>query len=106
MPLQLKKDLILHSNRGSQYTSKAFVKYCQSIGVCQSMSKSGRLYDNAVRERYYNSLKCEWVNQHNYDTDEELNRSISEYAYLVYNHKRLHSYNQGCTPFEQRYLIN
>lgn len=39
----IKEGLILHSNQGSQYMSKAFVKFCESLHVTKSMSKSGYL---------------------------------------------------------------
>ena len=54
---KIKEKLILHSDQGSQYTSKDFVKFCESVGVTQSMSKAGYPYDNAPMERYYNTLK-------------------------------------------------
>ena len=52
-----KEGLILHSDQGSQYTSKAFVEFCESSGVTQSMSKAGYPYDNSPMERYFNTLK-------------------------------------------------
>ena len=52
-----KDSLILHSGQGSQYTSKAFIEFCESVHVAQSMSKAGYPYDNAPMERYFNTLK-------------------------------------------------
>ena len=99
---KIKEKLILHSDQGSQYTSKDFVEFCESVGVTQSMSKAGYPYDNAPMERYYNTLKNELINLHYYHTDEELNSSIEEFAYITYNHVRPHSYNNYKTPFEAR----
>lgn len=42
----VKDGLILHSAQGSQYTSKAFIEFCESVHVSQSMSKAGYPYDN------------------------------------------------------------
>ena len=95
--------IILHSDQGSQYTSKDFTEFCTSAGITQSMSKAGYPYDNAPMERYYNTLKNEWIYLHYYHTDEELNSSIEEFAYVTYNHVRPHSYNGYKTPFEARY---
>lgn len=97
-----KEGLILHSDQGSQYTSKDFIEFCESVGVNQSMSKAGYPYDNAPMERYYNTLKNEVVNLHYYHTDDELYSSIEEFAYVTYNHVRPHSYNGYKTPFEAR----
>ena len=54
--------LILHSDQGTQYTSKAFTEFCESVNVTQSMSKAGYPYDNAPMERYFNTLKNECTN--------------------------------------------
>lgn len=95
--------LLLHSDQGSQFTSKEFTEYCKSKGIIQSMSKAGYPYDNAPMERYFNTLKTELLNLHIYRTDVELNQSIEEFAYVHYNHVRPHSYNGYKTPFEARY---
>lgn len=51
------KGLILHSDRGRQFTSWEFVSCCKEKEVIQSMSKAGCPYDNAPMERFYNTLK-------------------------------------------------
>ncbi len=95
--------LILHSDQGSRFTWLEFMNSCSSQSITQSMSRAGCPYDNAPMERYYNTLKAELVNQYNFQTDEELNRAIQEFAYLWYNQIRPHSYNQYMTPFEKRF---
>lgn len=96
-------NLILHSDQGSQYTSKEFTDFCSTVGITQSMSKVGYPYDNAPMERYYNTLKNELINHHYYHSEQELYDSIEEFAYVHYNHVRPHSYNNYKTPFEARY---
>ena len=39
--------LLLHSDQGSQYTSKEFTEFCEKLGITQSMSKAGYPYDKA-----------------------------------------------------------
>ena len=97
--------LILHSDQGSQFTSLEFIKYCRRHGITQSMSRAGCPYDNAPMERYFNTLKTELINQHNFKTDAELDTAVHEFAYLWYNQIRPHSYNQYLTPFEKRFNI-
>ena len=99
----LKNRLILHSDQGSQYTSKAFTEFCESINITQSMSKAGCPYDNAPMERYFNTLKNEMIYHHYFRNDNELDSAIEEFAYVWYNHVRPHSYNNGLTPFEARF---
>lgn len=91
-------------SRGSQYTSKELVEYCEANAITQSMSKAGYPYDNAPMERYFNTLKNELINLHSYDTEETLYKAIEDFAYIKYNHERPHSYNGYKTPFESRYI--
>lgn len=95
--------LILHSDQGSQFTSLEFILYCQDKGIIQSMSHAGCPYDNAPMERYYNTLKSELIYQYRFDTVEELDYAVSEFAFNWYNQVRPHSYNCYLTPFEKRY---
>ena len=97
-----KGGLILHSDQGSQYTSKAFIEFCGSAHVTQSMSKAGYPYDNAPMERYFNTLKNECTNLYEFRTEEELYQTVEEFAYATYNHVRLHSYNGYRTPYQAR----
>ncbi len=52
----MKGELILHSDQGSQYTSKAFVEFCESVHVTQSMSKAG--YPYYRKKLLFFSHKC------------------------------------------------
>lgn len=99
---QIREELILHSDQGSQYTSKAFAEFCESVHVSQSMSKAGCPYDNAPMERYFNTLKNECVNLYEFQTEEALYQTVEEFAYVTYNHIRPHSYNGYRTPYQVR----
>ena len=90
--------LILHSDRGSQFTSKEFVEFCKGNGIVQSMSKPGCPYDNAPMERYFNTLKTELLRLKKYETEKELYTAVNAYAYGWYNNLRPHSYNGGLPP--------
>lgn len=90
--------MILHSDRGSQFTSQEFTEFCKELGIAQSMSKPGCPYDNAPMERYFNTLKSELLHVHKYETETDLYKAITTYAYGWYNHLRPHSYNGGLPP--------
>ena len=92
------KGVILHSDQGSPYTSKAFTQYCKRKQVVQSMSRAGTPGDNAVMERYFNTLKAELADQRDYREEEDLYRDIAEFSYDWYNEKRPHTYNGGLPP--------
>ncbi len=97
--------IIIHSDQGSQYTSKDFTEFCVNNNLQQSMSKAGCPYDNAPMERYFNTFKNEFLYLFNFKTDEILNSTVYDFAYTWYNHVRPHSFNGGLTPFEARYSI-
>ena len=55
--------LIVHSDRGSQYASKAYRNLLKVYGFIGSMSRLGNCWDNAVAESFFGSLKqerCQW----------------------------------------------
>ena len=97
------KGLILHSDQGCQFTSWGFINYCESRGICQSMSKAGCPYDNAPMERFYNTLKNELIYPNHFYDAASLDEALNRYVYVWYNHVRPHSYNDWKTPFEARY---
>ena len=95
-------ELILHSDQGGAYTSKTFTQYCERKRIQQSMSRAGTPGDNAVMERYFNTLKAELINQKTYREEETLYRDIALFAYDWYNEKRPHSYNGGLPPAKKK----
>ena len=96
------KGIILHSDQGSQFTSKEFTEFCKVNGVTQSMSRAGYPYDNAPMERFYNTLKHELIHLYHFHDDKSLDEAIYKYSYVTYNHHRPHTYNNWSTPFEAR----
>ena len=70
------KGLILHSDQGSLYTSRAFTDFCEEHDLTQSMSQAGCPYDNAPMERYFNTLKNEEIHLHEYCDEEYLYRAV------------------------------
>ena len=98
------KNLLLHSDQGSQYTSQAFTEFCEKHQITQSMSKAGCPYDNSPMESFYGTFKAEFIAKQRFETDEELNQATFDYVYGYYNHVRPHSSNDYLTPFEKRFL--
>jgi len=97
-----KQETILHSDQGSQFASIAFTEYCRENKIIQSMSRAGCPYDNVVMERYYNTLKNEFLNHYSFESDDVLNEAINDYAFIWYNYQRPHTYNKKMTPVEAR----
>ena len=86
-----KAGLIHHSDRGSQYASKAFRQLLKAHGIQGSMSRKGDCWDNAVVESFFGTLKQERVHWRHYQTRYEAQQDILDYITMFYNPKRLHS---------------
>ena len=86
-----KAGLIHHSDRGSQYASKAFGKLLKVHDINGSMSAKGDCWDNAVAESFFGSLKQERVHWRHYQTRYEAQQDILNYISMFYNSYRLHS---------------
>lgn len=93
-----KAGLIVHSDRGSQYASKAYRRLLKAHGLIGSMSRKGNCWDNAVAESFFASLKKERVQWRNYQTRYEAQRDILDYISMFYNSCRLHSYLDYLSP--------
>jgi transposase InsO family protein len=100
-----KPGLILHSDRGSQYTSNEYKVITEIQGFRLSMSAKGYCYDNAAMESFFHTLKTEHTYFHKYKTREEAARSIFEYIEVFYNRQRMHSTlgYQSPDEFEKQY---
>ena len=85
------KDVIVHSDRGSQYCSKKYRKIISENDLIGSMSRKGNCWDNSIAESFFHTLKTELVNQNNYKTREEAKQSIFLYIEGYYNRQRIHS---------------
>ena len=94
-----KSDLIFHSDRGSQYAAKQFRTLLNENSITQSMSGKGNCYDNAVVERFFGSLKYEWLEDIYHPTRLSMTNDVKNYI-RYYNGVRLHSTLGYCSPDE------
>lgn len=95
-----KTGLIVHSDRGSQYASKAYRRLLRVHGFIGSMSRKGDCWDNAVAESFFGSLKQERVHWRHYQTRYEAQQDVLDYISMFYNSYRLHSYLGYKSPKE------
>ncbi|MBT4077687.1 MAG: IS3 family transposase [Gammaproteobacteria bacterium] len=91
------KGLVFHSDRGSQYTSKRYRKLLDDYGVRASMGDVGTCYDNAVVERFFGSLKHDWIFKIAQPTREHMKKDVAAYM-RYYNLERLHTKNGDKSP--------
>jgi putative transposase len=84
------KELLHHSDRGSQYTSEVYQQTLRTLGIECSMSRAGSCYDNAVMERFFWSLKHEWTKHEHFENLAATRLSVFKYIETFYNTERLH----------------
>ena len=92
--------LALHSDQGSQYTSKAYFDLTQAYYVSPSMSSSGCPYDNAAMENFFGTLKTECLYRARFSSRAEVEQHVAEYIHF-YNFERISLIN-SLTPLEIR----
>jgi transposase InsO family protein len=81
--------LVVHSDRGSQYTSTEVRDILDEHRCLPSHGLS--CYDNAVAESFFHSIKTEHIRFERYETREEVRSSLFEYIEVFYNRRRKHS---------------
>ena len=83
--------LIVHSDRGAQFASRAYRRLLADHGFLASMSRKGNCYDNAFIESFWSSLKYETVYHRKFATRAEARTALFDYIESFYNRTRLHS---------------
>jgi putative transposase len=94
------KELLHHSDRGSQYTSEAFQRLMAEHGVTCSLSRAGNVWDNAAMESFFSSLKTERVAWKVYRTRDQARADVFDYIERFYNPRRRHSTIGYLSPME------
>jgi len=97
-----KTKLLFHSDRGCQYSSKAFQTMLEKHGIEGSMSKPSCPYDNACVESFFSSAKRECIYRKEYDNIESVKSDLFQYIELFYNRKRIHASLGYLSPVEYR----
>src|SRR6476659_4784717 len=85
------REVIHHSDQGSQYTSLAFGKRCKEAGVRPSMGLVGDAYDNALCESFFATLECELLERRRFASKIEAKMACFSFIEGWYNPMRLHS---------------
>jgi putative transposase len=84
-------NVIHHSDQGCQYTSFAFGRRCETMGVRPSMGSVGDAYDNAMCESFFATLECELLDRYRFPTQAAARLAVFEYIEGWYNPHRRHS---------------
>lgn len=95
---------LFHSDRGFQYTSKAFKAKLDKAGMKQSMSRVGRCIDNGPMEGFWGILKCEMYDLNEFKDYESLAKAIEDYIHF-YNYERRQKRLNKLAPMTYRQLL-
>jgi len=96
---------VIHSDRGTQYTSWLFGSRLRDAGLMGSMGAVGSAYDNALMESFFGSMQIELLDRRPWRTRSELANAIFEWIEAFYNPVRRHSSlgNHSPLQFEQQH---
>ena len=95
-----KNKVLIHSDQGSQFTSREWASFLKAHNLEHSMSRRGNCHDNAVAESFFNLLKRERIRRRTYKTRAEARQDVFDYIEMFYNPKRKHVRNGMLSPVE------
>ncbi len=84
------KGVVLHSDRGTQYTSQDMAEAAATHGLRRSMGATGICWDNSGAESLWSTFKHEFYYRHAIATKAELIAAVDNWMFF-YNHERRHS---------------
>lgn len=90
---------IIHSDQGTSYLSKSYIKKLSDLKVIRSNSKKGYPFDNACSENFFSIFKTEKFYRLGYQPKdkEEIDRIVEDYIEFYIN-KRISLSLNGLTP--------
>lgn len=103
MQLPNTRKLMFHSDQGVQYTADQFKKTLSLHDINQSMSRRGNCWDNSVQERFFRSLKSEYLNGLIFINHLAVVAAVEHYI-RYYNNKRIHSAIGNMTPVQKKQI--
>lgn len=83
-----RRPVILHSDRGCQFTSDEYQRFLKGHNLTCSMSGVGSCADNAACEGFFGMLKRERVNRRRYESHAQARADIFDYIECFYNPRR------------------
>ena len=91
------REVVAHSDRGSQYGSHAYRGFLAALGWKSSMTEELHCYENGMAERLNGILKGEYFLDRHFKTKAGARKAVEE-AIWTYNHRRLHEKLNYKTP--------
>ena len=93
-------EVVFHSDRGSQYTGRAFRDVCLGNGIIPSVGQTGICFDNAAAESWNATFKKELIHLHSWKDVEHVRQASFEFVEVYYNRQRIQKGLGYLTPSE------
>jgi putative transposase len=95
---------MFHSDQGVQYSANLFKQTLSLHSITQSMSRRGNCWDNAVQERFFRSLKSEYLNGLSFINHQAVVSAVEHYI-RYYNNRRINSAIGYIAPALKRKIL-
>ena len=95
-----KARVMVHSDQGSQFTSREWQVFLSQHNLDPRMSRRGNCHDSAVAESFFQLLKRERIRRRSYPTRDAARQDVSEYIEMFYNPKRKRTKNGMLSPVD------
>ena len=103
---QLPGQVILHADRGCQYTSAQMARVARTYDLARSVGRTGVCWDNAAAESFWATLKVEFYDRYLWPTKAAAKLAVGDWIERVYNRRRRHSAIGMITPVEYENRIH
>ena len=97
---------IVHSDRGSQFRSRKFLRALARHGLVGSMGRVGAAGDNAAMESFFSLLQKNVLNRRSWTTREQLRIAIVTWIQRTYHRRRRQAGLGRLTPIEYETIMN
>ncbi len=100
----LAEQVILHADRGCQYTSAQLARFAREHNLVRSVGRTAVCWDNAQAESFWATLKVEFYDRYLWPTKAAAKVAVGDWIERVYNRRRRHSAIAMISPvdFEHR----
>jgi transposase InsO family protein len=96
---------VLHTDRGSQFRSRKFVRALNRHGMVGSMGRVGAAGDNAAMESFFSLLQKNILDRRSWNTREELRLAIVTWIERTYHRRRRQAALGRLTPVEYELIM-
>jgi transposase InsO family protein len=97
---QLVEEVILHADRGCQYTSAQLARFAREHNLARSVGRTGVCWDNAASESFWATMKVEFYDRYLWPTRAAAKLAVGDWIERVYNRRRRHSAIGMISPVE------